>query len=126
MLPVLRMFAMARMRAGCPIGAVARKSSILLAGPVRAVFSGWPLSTLAPRSAAFRPAFVPWPSIARPAFGPILAVVLSIAFGGRRSAYPRRQHFEIDQFVEIDRRVSHSCSLRQCANKTSALSVLNP
>jgi len=43
-------------------------------------------------------------------------------FRRRRLADPSGQQFEIDQFVEIDRSVSHSCSLRQCANKTSALS----
>jgi hypothetical protein len=55
-------------------------------------------------------------------FFAVFAGVLSVTFARRRFAHPRRQYLEIDQFVEIDRRVSHVSSLRQSRNKTSALS----
>jgi len=47
-----------------------------------------------------------------PTFRSILTIVLGVTLTRRRLAYPGRQHFEIDQFVEIDRGVRHSCSLR--------------
>jgi len=56
-------------------------------------------------------------SIARPAISPatfplIFACVFGVTLARRRFAHPRRQHFEVDQFVEFDRRVRHRCFLR--------------
>jgi hypothetical protein len=62
------------------------------------------------------------PPVTPAPFALIFAFMMRETFRGRRFTHPRRQQFEIDQFVEINRCVRHSCSLRQCANKTSALS----
>ncbi len=61
--------------------------------------------------------------IATPAsrtFTLVFALMLGVALGRRRFIDPRRQHFQVDQFVEFKRRVSHECFLPQAANKTSA------
>src|SRR2546423_12931046 len=61
--------------------------------------------------------------IATPASGTftlVFALMLGVALGRRRFIDPRRQHFQVDQFVEFKRRVSHECFLLQAANKTSA------
>jgi hypothetical protein len=78
----------------------------------------------ASRALSIRSASIVRSTIATSAFDPIFTCVLSVTFTRRGLAHPRRQYFEIDQFVEIDRRVSHVCSLRQSRNKTSALSGL--
>jgi hypothetical protein len=55
------------------------------------------------------------------AFALIFSRVVGVTLARRWFTNPRGQHFEIDQFVEFEMRVRHVCSLRQCANKTSAL-----
>ena len=54
----------------------------------------------------------------------VFALMLGVAFGRSRFIDPCRQHFQVDQFVEFNRRVSHECLLPQADNKTSVLSNL--
>jgi hypothetical protein len=54
----------------------------------------------------------------------IFSLMLGVAFSRRGLIHPRRKHFQVDQFVEFDRRVSHECVLPQADNKTSVLSNL--
>ncbi|OLE72150.1 MAG: hypothetical protein AUI36_01675 [Cyanobacteria bacterium 13_1_40CM_2_61_4] len=63
-------------------------------------------------------------TIASITFATVLAFMLRIAFGRRGLAHPRRQHFQVDQFVEIETGFGHECLLPQGENKTSALSNL--
>ena len=63
-------------------------------------------------------------TIASATLAPIFALMLGIALGRRRFIDPRRQHFQVDQFVEFDWGVGHESSLPQAKNKTSALSNL--
>src|SRR5437016_13351521 len=52
-------------------------------------------------------------TIPSPTFRPIFAFMLGKALSRRGLAYPRRQHFQVDQIVEFDRGVRHECSLPQ-------------
>jgi hypothetical protein len=63
-------------------------------------------------------------TIASITFATVLAFMLRIAFSRRGLAHPRRQHFQVDQFVEIETGFGHECLLPQGENKTSALSNL--
>jgi hypothetical protein len=72
---------------------------------------------LATRTLSIRSTPLAWPVIAPAPLGPISAFVMGETLSRRRFAHPRRQHFEIDQFVEFDRGVRHSSSLRQWAAK---------
>jgi hypothetical protein len=53
------------------------------------------------------------PTISPAAFFPITALVLSETIARRRFVHPRRQHLQIDQIVEFDRRLRHASVLRQ-------------
>jgi len=70
-------------------------------------------------------AFAIWsPLIARSSIEAIFSLMLGVAFSRRGLIHPRRQYFQVDQFVEFDRRVSHECLLPQAGKKTSVLSNL--
>ena len=62
--------------------------------------------------------------VTRAPVGAIFALMLRVTLGRHGLVHPRRQHFQVDQFVEFDRGVRHECSLPQGENKTSALSNL--
>lgn len=103
--------------------ATARSLSIMLSRALGLSLFGRSTIEVAARTFSIRPASIPGPAVTRAPIFAILAGVPSVAFARRRLAHPCRQHFEIDQFVEIERAVSHVFSLRQRQNKTSALSV---
>ncbi len=86
-------------------------------------FWSWAAETW-PISLSIQPAFVARSPITRASVYAIFAFMLCIAFGRRGLAHPRRQHFQVNQVVELDRGVRHECSLPQAENKTSALSNL--
>jgi hypothetical protein len=99
-----------------PFSAKTFLRSPIMVGSLRLSLGCWTLEVGAWTFLAFAA------SIPSSSFFAVFAGVLSVTFARRRFAHPRRQYLEIDQFVEIDRRVSHVCSLRQSRNKTSALS----
>ena len=72
---------------------------------------------LATRTFSIGSLLLAWSAVARTPLGTIFALVVGETLGRRRFAHPRREHFEIDQFVEFDRGVRHSSSLRQWTAK---------
>jgi hypothetical protein len=62
--------------------------------------------------------------VARSPIEAIFSLMLGVAFSRRGLIHPRRQYFQVDQFVEFNRRVSHECLLPQADKKTSVLSNL--
>src|SRR6267378_273188 len=55
--------------------------------------------------------------VTRAPVGAIFALMLRVTLGRHGLVHPRRQHFQVDQFVEFDRGVRHECSLPQGENK---------
>ncbi|HLW35614.1 MAG TPA: hypothetical protein VKS98_08135 [Chthoniobacterales bacterium] len=98
MLPIFSVFATAQVRARRTVATitVAQGSSIVLTRTIRTFISTRTLPKVSMRTATWRALLVPWASIPGPAFSAIFAVVSGVAFGGRRFAHPRRQHFQID------------------------------
>jgi hypothetical protein len=69
---------------------------------------------LATRTFSIRSTFIARrrPAIASAALLSIFAIVLRETFARRGLVDPRGKHFQIDQIVELERRIRHECSLR--------------
>jgi hypothetical protein len=120
------MFAMPQLRTRRTIKsfAITRRSWVIIPAHLLSSFlGGWWPTELATRTFSLGSTFIARPSVPTAPVGLIFPFMIGKTLSCRWLIDPRRQHFQIDQCVEIEGCVRHSCSLRQSENKTSTLSI---